>query len=135
MATLAEALRTSTLDAAYCEAGADCRVAVRRELAGRKPGGAERYIVTVQRGPALPEPAGEAPTLDEALATLRALRLPEFDPDGNGWQPATGMSEEQSSVWSDDAASRSLPPMVERFDPVADGQVEIDPNAPPRQRS
>ncbi len=108
MASLAAALDVSALETAYYDASAACRIVVRKDLDGRTPDSPTKYVVTVQRGGGLPQSPLEAPDLEGALAQLRALNLPGFDPASDQWQPATSNSSTTSATWADETVGRGL---------------------------
>lgn len=110
MASLEGALRASGYFAAYYDTPDDRRVIVERTSAGPRPEDGATYTAKVERGTALPEGNFTSADLGAVTDYLRALRLAGFDPEGEGWQPATRQSYAQSAEWSVDAPERGLSP-------------------------
>jgi hypothetical protein len=110
MPLLDKALGASDHDTAYYDTG-NFFILVEKRLAPRQPERETRYLVRVQHGPGVPLPEYVAGTVEEALAWMRTLKFDDFDPDGEGWQPAMSDTEGQDTTWSGDAPTRGLPPM------------------------
>ena len=41
---------------------------------------------------------------------MRTYDLDGFDPTGDGWQPVTDITQRCSTYWSDEVATRGIPP-------------------------
>lgn len=126
MATLEQAIGASTLGSAFCDTSSGDRIAVRSTLEGHKPSSPRVFVATLQHGEGAPETVGRAASLDELVAHLRAVGIAGFDPAA-GWTAATDATETLASSWSDQAATRSLPPMT---DPADFADRDGGPGAP-----
>jgi hypothetical protein len=110
MPLLDKALGASDHDTAYYDTG-NHSILVEKRLAPRQPERATRYLVRMQHRPGMPLSRYLAATVEEALAWMRTLKIDDFDPDGEGWQPAMSDTTRQDTTWSGDASTRGLPPM------------------------
>jgi hypothetical protein len=90
MTRLENALKHSTLGAAYCDTPDNNRVLVERKTQARHPGEPVRYLVRVLSGTeSFAETSGyDAPDLETAVALTRTLDLEGFDPSTADWRPA-----------------------------------------------
>ncbi|MFI5271745.1 MAG: hypothetical protein ACHQ4H_01765 [Ktedonobacterales bacterium] len=87
MALLAEAIRHSDSQAAFCVLAGGTRVLVERVTGLEGPFDQEEYAMRTQR-PGEP-PVARAATADllEAFDRMRQLGIPDFDPVTADWQP------------------------------------------------
>lgn len=111
MARLEEALHHSEAGAAYFDTADGYRVIVERKLRTRRPGGDDRYLVRVEHGVVLANDAFDAPDLATARSLMASFELVGFDPEAPQWQPSGADSWVHNAQWSDEMASRALPPM------------------------
>lgn len=110
MARLEDALRQAEYGAAYYDTPDGYRVMVETKQQGRQPSTNERYLVRVEHGAVPPTESYDAPDLPTAIALMRTYDLDAFDPTGDRWQPVTDTTQRRSTKWSDEMATRGMPP-------------------------
>lgn len=88
MALLAEAIRASDAQTALYRSPAGYTVTVNRVTGRAEPYIQEAYDVLVERVGAPATDRFNALDLLEVFERLRGLGLPEFDPEGTGWEVA-----------------------------------------------
>ncbi len=89
MAVLAEAIRASETETAAATAPDGTTLVVQRVIGKEEPDSQETYVVRVRRKGA-PGEQIEVTDLLEAVWYMRALRLDDFDPEFDSWQPRVG---------------------------------------------
>jgi hypothetical protein len=101
MAALPEAIRASDTQTAIHRSPQGYAVIVHRVTGREEPDSEEEYEVLVRRGagPARDRIAGLS--LLEAIERMRALCLPDFDPENDAWEPTTLPSPEPPSSAAD----------------------------------
>ena len=92
MALLADAIRQSGSETAAYHTQDGTVVIVQRITGREEPNNEEEYAVRIQRTGAPPEERFAADNLLETLVRLHDMRLPGFNPESDGWVPASGAS-------------------------------------------
>lgn len=92
MALLADAIRQSDSETAAYRTQDGTAVIVQRITGREEPYSQEEYAVRTQVAGAPPEERFAADNLLETLVHLQDMRLPGFNPESDGWVPASGPS-------------------------------------------